>query len=305
MAPRPKPQAEVEIDEMLVRRLLQSQHPDLGDRPLGLVAEGWDNVLYRLGDDLAVRLPRRQTAADLVAHEHRWLPELAERLPLPIPAPVRVGKPGDSFGWAWSICRWFEGTSAATVAPGPDAPEQLGQFVAELHQAAPPEAPVNQYRGGPLSRRDAATRERIERLPIQVDRRAVKERWEEALAAPQFRGHKVWLHGDLHPGNLIVDGDGNLVAVIDLGDLTGGDPACDLAVSWMWFDGDTSRARFLAAAGVDQDDAALLARARGWALTIAVACLADSADAPEMAAVGRATLARLTGSGPAESAPSA
>jgi hypothetical protein len=139
------PAAEIEITVDLVHALVAEQHPDLADLDLSLVANGWDNAIFRLGSTLAVRVPRRRAGADLVEHEHRWLPGMAERLPIPIAAPVRLGRPSSTYPWSWSICPWFDGEVAADVAlsePVADA-RRLGAFVAALHQPAPPEAPVN------------------------------------------------------------------------------------------------------------------------------------------------------------------
>ena len=152
MAAQNTPAAEIDITEHVVRRLLLEQHPDLADRSLTLVANGWDNAVYRVGDDLVARLPRRQLGADLVEHEHRWLPELAPLLPIPIASPLRCGAPGADYPWRWSICRWFEGSVAADVALG-DPPAQalrLGAFVSAMHRPAPSDAPVNLFRGQPL-----------------------------------------------------------------------------------------------------------------------------------------------------------
>src|SRR6187551_357583 len=100
------PAAEVDIDNELVRALLVQPAPELSSLPLELLANGWDNVLFRLGGDLVVRLPRRKVAAVLVDHEHRWLPELAPRLPLPTPTPVHAGEPGEGYPWRWSVVPW-------------------------------------------------------------------------------------------------------------------------------------------------------------------------------------------------------
>src|SRR3954469_20562873 len=97
------PAAEVDVDETLVRRLLAEQCPKFAGRPLRLEAFGWDNVVYRLGDDLVVGLPRPQIAAVLIEHDHGWLPQLAVGLPLPIPAPVFGGRPGSGYPWNWSV----------------------------------------------------------------------------------------------------------------------------------------------------------------------------------------------------------
>jgi aminoglycoside phosphotransferase (APT) family kinase protein len=283
------PAAEVEIDAALVRGLLADQHPDLAALPLEAHAPGWDNAIYRLGRERVVRLPRRALAARLVAHEQRWLPELAPRLPLPIPAPVRVGRPGRGFPWAWSVCPWFEGETAADAPLDPEpAARHLGAFVAALHAPAPDDAPANELRGGPLAGRTAMLEERVALLGDAIDGEAVLAGWRRALDAPRA-GRRVWLHGDLHPANLVVQG-GRLAAVLDFGDLTGGDPATDLAVGWMLFDAD-SRPVFRAAAGGAEE--ATWARARGWALSHAIACLASSADNPRMHAVGARTLAHV------------
>jgi len=97
------PAAEHDVDASLVHALLREQHSDLAGLPLVDAGHGWDNSLYRLGDDLLVRLPRRRASADLIEQECRWLPELAPRLPMATPVPLRIGRPGCGYPWAWSI----------------------------------------------------------------------------------------------------------------------------------------------------------------------------------------------------------
>lgn len=286
--PGDMPAAEVELDATLVRDLLTEQHPDLAHLDLVEVAEGWDNVLFRLGDELALRLPRRAMGAALVAHEQRWLGVLAPRLPLPIPVPLRVGRPGLGYPWSWSITRWFPGRPAAVTPPGDlaEAAATLGRFLAALHVPAPPDAPANPYRGVPLAERSAVTLERIARLAGHLDAAATEAAWRSALTVPPWSGPPLWLHGDLHPANLVVDG-GRLTAVVDFGDITAGDPATDLSVAWMLLP-PAHRSAFRRAAGPVDDDT--WARARGAALAHALACLASSADNPLMESVGRRTL---------------
>ena len=282
------PAAEVLIDPELVRSLLADQHADLVSLELVEVAFGWDNVIFRLGEDLLVRLPRRAVAAELVLNEQRWLPLLAPRLPLPIPVPLRFGVAGRGFPWAWSVCSWFAGETAAEAPLGLErAARELGAFLTALHTSAPADAPANPVRGGALAGRDEALNERVGALGDAVEAEAVHACWAEALAAPVYRGPGVWLHGDLHPANLVVRGE-RLAAVLDFGDITSGDPATDLAVGWMLFPPEV-RAVFRSAAG-DPDEASWR-RARGWALSHAIACLANSADNPRIHAVGAKTLA--------------
>lgn len=288
--PVPMPAAEFDVDEDLVRRLLRSQHDDLADLPLRLVANGWDNAIYQLGSDLSVRLPRRQMGADLVAHEHRWLPELARRLPIAIPQPLRVGVPGSGYPWNWTICQWLEGDIAASdQLHRRRAAVDLGEFLAALHVAATPEAPHNPYRGVPLSVRDQLTRDRIEQLHALVPQAELLQAWGASLDVADYDGPPVWIHGDLHPANIIVSG-GRISGVIDWGDMTAGDPAGDLSVAWMLFDAE-DREVFRAEAGSQDNDT--WARARGWAITLGIAYIASSADNPMMAAIGHRTLQRV------------
>ncbi len=295
------PAAEVDVTEALVRRLLVEQHPDLAARPLVLVANGWDNVIFRLdagddaGDDaaLTVRVPRRQLGADLVANEHRWLPELAPRLPIPIPAPVRFGEPGDEYPWKWSVCPWFDGDVAADVAPDDLSleAERLGAFLAALHTPAPSDAPHNAYRSGPATEPRPRFEGAVERLGSLVDGQRVRARWEELVSVTEWDGDPVWLHGDLHTANVIVH-DGSISAVIDLGDITAGDPAVDFAIGWMLFD-DEDRSLFRAAAG--GVDRATWSRAEAWALHFALMYLLHSADSERFERMGTSLLARVLG----------
>jgi aminoglycoside phosphotransferase (APT) family kinase protein len=290
MTARPMPAAEVDIDEPLVRRLLDGQHPDLAELRLSLVANGWDNVIYRLGDDLSIRLPRRAAAVPLIEHEQRWLPVLAPRLSLPIPVPVRVGEPGDGYPWPWSITSWFAGKPAG-ITPPRDQDETaatLSEFLAALHVEAPVDAPCNPFRGGPLSERDEPVGERVAQLGPTIDGDAVLALWRDLRAAPPWPHPPVWLHGDLHTANLLV-ADGRLSAVIDFGDVTAGDPATDLSVAWQLFDARHRQAMF------DRlgTDSPTRRRARAWALHLSLAYLANSADHPLIASIGRTTLAAV------------
>jgi len=265
----PQPPAEVTLTVADVDRLIASQHPSLRGE-LRAVAHGWDNEVFRLGDELAVRLPRREAAAHLVENEQRWLPVLAPSLPVRVPVPVAVGVPDEIYPWRWSIVPWFDGARVVDL-PLAERDALAGDVAAvlrALHAVAAVDAPRNPVRGVPLRDRDAVVRGRVAGSQLE-------ELWDAGLSAPEWSGRDVWVHGDVHPGNLVAR-DGRLVAVIDFGDMCAGDPACDLAVAWMAF-GPDGRARLRADLGPGYDEPMWI-RARAWAVSFAT-LLRDADDA--------------------------
>jgi aminoglycoside phosphotransferase (APT) family kinase protein len=292
--PATVPAAEIEIDEERVRAMLRAQHPDLADRPLRLAASGWDNVTYRLGDDLAVRVPRLRVAAGLLRNEQRWLPGLARELPVPVPAPVRVGEPGDEFPWPWSVVPWVPGRTADQESLAEAEAGRFGAFLAALHRPAPAGFPRNDWRGVPLAALAERVEERLRGLAdkdtgLAVPLSEVARRWAGALAAPADP-LTTRVHADLHPKNLVVDG-GRLVAVLDWGDLTAGDPAADLGAAWMLF---PERAHAALRDAYGPVSADTVARAAGWAVFFGLTLLdVGLPDDPPFAEVGRRTLASV------------
>ncbi len=285
------PLPEVEINLELVRALIESQHPDLADRELRLFGSGWDNTTFRLGDDLAVRLPRRKLGAEMILKEQLWLAELASGLPLPVGEPVRVGEPEHGYPWTWSIVRWIDGLSAEQVDPDPQEAVTVGEFLGALHKPAPEGAPINPWRGGPLIERAPSVEQRLDRLNaalLGVDPGVVRSTWNRTKEVA-IDVSPTWLHGDVHPRNVIVR-DRAVVAIIDWGDLCIGDRATDLAAAWMLFPSEV-HADFSAAYGPISDDT--WERARAWAIFFGVIMVdAGSTDDPAWAARGRETLRR-------------
>lgn len=293
------PAAEVDVSPDLVRRLLEVQHPDLAHLPIEVMANGWDNVMCLLGDDLVVRLPRRELAAKLLVHEQQWLPVLQPKLPLPIPAPVRVGGPYLDYPWHWSIVPFLPGQVASQNPPADlhDAAVSLGEFLGALHEPAAPDAPANPFRGIPLADRHSSDIQNLNLVGSLVDGTAVMRLLDGALAAAAWDKPPVWLHGDLHPANILVHG-GRISSVIDFGDITAGDPATDLSVSWMLLPAelhDVFQDAYRAAGRSELDDVDLWARARGWALVLSLAFLAHSADNPQLAEIGHRTISAVLG----------
>ncbi len=279
MPPGDMPPAKVDINVSLVGRLVAAQFPQWADLPITPVEfDGWDNRTFRLGEDMAVRLPSAEAYTGQVEKEHRWLPRLAPLLPLPIPVLLAMGVPADGFPWHWSVYRWLEGENA-TIERIDDLHRfatTLARFLAALQQidpaGGPPPGPHNFFRGGPLAIYDTETRDAIAALHSKIDSDAVTVVWEEALKAT-WHGTPVWLHGDLNAANLLVR-RGRLSAVIDFGCSGVGDPACDLTIAWTLFSGE-SREAFCAALPVD---GATWARGRGWALWKGLITLAEHVD---------------------------
>ncbi len=280
------PAAEIDIDQRLVTALLAEQAPELADLPVAIVGNGWDNTIARIGNDWMARLPRRAASAPLIESEQHWLPLLAPSLPLAVPVPWYAGTPSDLFPWAWSVCRWLPGQSAAVAPPIDlsDAARTLAAFVAALHVPAPTDAPLNDFRGVALHLRAAAVEQRVATLAAVVDGPSVLSLWADLSATPAWDGPPLWLHGDLHPSNMLTV-DGQLSAIIDFGDITSGDPATDLALAWMMFPPPARRV-FRATAAIDDET---WRRAAGWALNLSLAYL-TSDDSTSMPHIGRTTL---------------
>lgn len=287
---------ELEVDPLLVRRLLAGQFPQWAGLPLRSVpSAGTDNAIFRLGDDLAVRLPRIHWAAGQVEKEWRWLPRLAPHLPLAVPAPLALGAPAEGYPWHWSVCRWIAGENATLdrLSDPREAAADLAGFIAALRGIDAADGPAagehNFRRGVPLAARDVEVRAALaalRALPGLIDTDAATAAWDEALETPAWGGPPVWLHGDLQPGNLLAR-DGRLRAVIDFGGLGVGDPACDLLPAWNLLPAD-ARQVFRDALAVDDG---AWARGRGWALLVGLLALPYYKETnPPLAAMARKTI---------------
>ena len=262
---------EINTSVSLVRRLLISQFPQwagLEIQPIRSI--GTDNAIYRLGNDMSMRLPRIDWALSQVEKEHEWLPRLSKHLPLSIPIPLAKGKPDEEYPYHWSVYRWIEGENASIdqIIDPYQAATKLAEFITALQQIDTTGAPLaaeHNLRGVPLKTRDRVTRDSIATLKGTIDMNAALAVWEEALQAPEWNNKPVWFHGDLLIGNVLFN-RGRLSAVIDFGGLGVGDPACDLMIAWSLF---SRKSRDVFRERLNCDDATW-ARGRGQALSQAV-----------------------------------
>ncbi|GGN09994.1 aminoglycoside phosphotransferase family protein [Streptomyces fuscichromogenes] len=302
--------AGIEITAELVHDLLRDQHPDLAGLPVREVTGGWGNQMWRLGDELAVRMPRMDGTSDLLRKECRWLPVLAPRLPLPVPTPVRIGEPSARFPRPWSVMTWVHGEPLdhTSIRRGDHAAGTLAGFLRALHAEAPGDAPAGSDRGGHPEQCTEGFEDFLRAIApggLAADVGAVRAVWDDAVAAPEWEGPPVWLHGDLHPANVVVS-DGTLSGVIDFDSMFAGDPAWDLAAVWV-----------LLPAGADsrffevypQVDDGTIRRARGLAAmkSLFLVLMGQSGDRglpggkPTWGPAGRAALGRVLASSPVRS----
>jgi aminoglycoside phosphotransferase (APT) family kinase protein len=260
---------EVDTGTSLVERLVAEQFPQWAGLPVRAVERsGTDNVTFRLGDDLSVRLPRTASTRGQVEKDLTWMPRLAPHLPVPIPEPLQLGEPGHGYPFSWGVYRWLPGAPfAPQLADSVQVASDLAAFVQALREVDTTGAPVPDddpfSRGTPLAPRDGLFREALDQLKEHFDTGLVLAAWEESLAADTWDGTLTWIHGDLMPGNTLV-ADGKLSAVIDFGTAVAADPAGDVLAAWFLFEGESRRAYREA---LDVDDDTWL-RARGWALSL-------------------------------------
>jgi aminoglycoside phosphotransferase (APT) family kinase protein len=261
---------EVDIDASLVARLLAEQFPRWSGLPVRVVtSSGTDNVTFRVGADLAVRLPRTPRTQGQIEKDLAWLPRLAADLPLAVPRPLAMGQPTGEYPFTWGVYRWLDGTTfdRDLLADPSAAARDLAVFIHRLQEIdtsgapTPPDDPFS--RGTPLAPRDALFREAVEELRDHFDTGLVLAAWEASLAVGPWNGPPRWIHGDLMAGNVLVSG-GRLSAVIDFATACVADPAADLLAAWFLFSGDSRRA-FREALEIDEH---AWVRARGWTLSL-------------------------------------
>jgi len=275
---------EIDIDEDLVRSLLASLTPAYDGLALSrLASTGSSNALFRLGDDLLVRVPRQPGGSSTIEKEQRWLPYVAPVIPVDVPEVVVVGEPTIGYAEKWSIVRFLEGTAPTLPQDGEPPRHDLARDLAavvnglrglEVAPDALADPALHWYRGDPLVDLDGDMRRmldecrEIDGLHLDVD--AAERGWDDAIALPAAHGvgEIGWYHGDLLAENLLAR-EGRLVAVLDFGALSVGNPAVDLAGAWELLD-PAARITFREAVGVDEEEWAL---ARGWSLALAIMAL--------------------------------
>jgi aminoglycoside phosphotransferase (APT) family kinase protein len=289
---------EVSIDGVLVRDLLRAQMPDLAHLDVRAVpAQGTDNVVFRVGSELSVRLPRKPAAVRGLLIEREWLPRLAHQLPLPVPLPIAAGQPSEKYPFPWTLCTWVRGTPLMpSNGLRSEDVEVLARFITTLQSLDASTGPAVQpgQRAGPVAPYDPVARTALDGVlalkaagriePDLVDEARAARLWAAAVDADAWPGPSVWVHRDLQGGNLLTSHDGRLTGVLDFGGLAVGDPAGDVMAAFHVFSS-ADRAIFRQAIGVDDPT---WVRARGWAMVQGLEALSYYFDShPGMVAMAR------------------
>ncbi|WP_410813624.1 aminoglycoside phosphotransferase family protein [Micromonospora sp. 067-2] len=266
---------EIPVDEAVVTSLLRCQRPDWASLPLSPAGAGSDNTMYRLGNDLLVRLPRTADKARSLNKERTWLPRLGPLVTCQIPEPVYAGTPAPEFPLPWSIYRWIDGTEVDTnvVQDWAAVGTELAMFVHELHDidlmGASRTGELSWYRGGNLRDCDKSISIYFENCRTTTDHdldvEPLEQLWRAAIRLPASSSPHVWLHGDLRPSNLLA-AKGKLHAVIDFGCLSVGFPAAEHAPVWDL--PEPARQAYWNAANLDH---LTWAQARAWAIFVGIA----------------------------------
>ena len=225
---------------------------------------GHDNRTFHLGETMSIRLPSGESYASQVAKENKWLPYLQAHLDYPISKPIAIGKPTEYYPFPWSINEWLKGKTLfeCTDIDLKIFARELSTVLQKLQAVDCSDGPKgglqNFYRGNDLKVYHQQTMDALESLKDELPVDRLYQIWLQCIKTP-YKGKDVWVHGDIAPGNILLK-DNHFYALIDFGVLGTGDPSCDYAMAWTYFDKE-SRPVFLE--GLSED---MIDRARGWAL---------------------------------------
>lgn len=295
--------ADVHVDEQLALHLVRTQFPEFQGTRARKLGAGWDNVAFLIDGRAVFRFPRRAFAVPFLERESVWLPRLAERLAMPIPAPRWFGEPTAEFERPFVGYDFIPGVTMCSAAIAREdrvgIAATVGAFCRELHSLSldefgPP--PADDLNRRDLDQRLAYTESRVAALRMRglLHDGAALELAREVRGRAVDDGVGVWTHGDLYARHVLVQ-DGAVTGIVDWGDVHFGDRALDLSIAWTAFDFD-GRFEFFAAYGDVPDSIRYRAilRAIHYALTL-IDYGSDVGDMP-LLAEGEGALAEILGS---------
>ncbi len=262
--------ADVVPDAQVVTRLLRDQAPHLAEMPVRLSpASGSSNWVFRIGDRLAIRLPRSDDYVADLMNEVRWLPHLAPHLPAAVPDVLAVGRSSETFPRPWAVVSWVQGDLPLALDGSQQAllAESLGNFLQHLHEVDTADVPAGPehwgYRcGEPVTDTiDRWADHAAAELADVFESTSVREAWRRLRDVPAATEPACWVHTDLSEENLLIHHDGRLAGVIDFGGIGVGDRSADLLYAWSIFEA-PARELLRLASGADDET---WTRARAWA----------------------------------------
>ncbi|WP_371169055.1 aminoglycoside phosphotransferase family protein [Aliiroseovarius sp. 2305UL8-7] len=281
------------INTRLVRRLISQQFPNFSELPIQpVVKQGHDNRTFRLGERLSVRLPSTASYADAVQKEATVLTSIGRHFSIQVPEVCALGQPSDDFPLPWSIRRWLPGGTLeeTQIVNQASLARALGDILVELRSLPADTAFLagrhSFFRGCHLKVYHDEVMMCLSRMDDALSRRRCLEIWNDGLKAA-WSNPPVWFHGDLAVGNILINED-KISALIDFGICGVGDPSCDLAIAWTYFDADTRRI-FKDSAKVDDGT---WSRGRCWALWKALISL-NGLSSPDLGGVHTRALNEL------------
>ena len=287
---------QLSVDIEVVRALIIDQFPRWRHEPLvPIQSDGTVNAIFRLGENLAVRMPLRPADPDEAVRRLRAdaarLAEISAVCPFPTPSPIAIGLPGDEYPMPWSIQTWLPGEIA--TADGLAASHVFARDLATLIRAFREADTHGRHftgagRGGRLADHDEWMTTCFRESDGLLDVAPLRALWQGFRELPSLR-HCVMSHGDLIPANLLVQGE-RLMGVLDGGDFAAADPALDLVSAWHLLD---SPARETLRADLECADLEWR-RGAAWAFQQAMGLVwYYRTTNPAMSALGRSTLCRI------------
>ena len=261
--------ADIEVTLPLAVQLVAQQFPMLKGLPVNKVNEGWDNVIFHVGDEWYFRFPRRKIALQALETEISHLPRLALLLPLPIPIPEHIGKPSALFPYPFYGYRPVHGVEGCDLQLSPAqrkaTTKELARFLKKLHS---PEVYALLKEGlnlDPVGRLDFSKRYDLgmkkllvlENLKEDLDYSILRKALDDACSA-RITKYSI-VHGDLYFRHIIFSPKGHLTGVIDWGDMQINDPAVDFQIYWSFFPKE-ARQDFESEYGIISDDQKTLSR---------------------------------------------
>jgi len=283
---------ELDISTKMVDHLIKQQCPQYNTLSLKRIpSSSTVHALYQLGQQFVVRLPRIQ-ATQGIEKEWAWLKHLSPHLDISISEPIFRGNPSEFYPWPWLISHYYPGITPSFEKQNEHSwlAIALADFLNQFHKIPLIEDAPQSRRGVPLKDLDKQTRQEIVSIGDEFDTTKLVKLWQTFSNLSTWEHEPVWVHGDMLPGNILVNHQ-MISAVIDFSDVGTGDPACDLIIAWALFN---KHSRAIFKKHLQNIDENTWLRGKGWALSIAAIMLPYYKNSnPDFAELARRILTQI------------